>query len=72
MEKLVKELCELLEVDALPLKEKFEDMAEWDSLNALCVIALLDSNYKLRMEVAELHGFRSILEFIEYVIAHKS
>ena len=72
MEKLLTELCEILEVDIVPLESRFEDLADWDSLNALSVIALLDSNYNLRMDGAGLQNFENISEFIQYVIANKS
>lgn len=72
MEKLIAELCEILEVDDLPLDSRFEDMPEWDSLNALSVIALLDSVYGIRMDAAGLQKFGNISEFTQHVIAHKS
>lgn len=72
MEQLIKELCEILEVDALPLDTRFEDMVEWDSLNALSVIALLDSTYDMRMDAEGLKKFENITEFIQYVLSNKS
>lgn len=44
MGKLIAELCDILELADLPLNVPFEDLPEWDSLNALSVIALLESN----------------------------
>ena len=72
MEMLIKQLCEILEVDELPLDVRFDEMAEWDSLNALSVIALLDSIYNLRMDAEELRKFENIAEFIQHVLANKS
>ncbi len=72
MEKLIAELCEILEVSTLPMQSRFEDMQEWDSLNALSVIALLDSNYNLRMDAAGLRKFSSISEFVQYVVVQKT
>lgn len=72
MEQLIQELCEILEVDTLPLDARFEDLAEWDSLNALSVIALLDSTYNLRMDAEGLMKFKNIKEFAQYVLAKKS
>lgn len=71
MEKLIAELCDILEVAELPEDERFEDLAQWDSLNALSVIALLDSNYGIQMEEAELRGFTSIKEFLQHVLASR-
>jgi acyl carrier protein len=67
MNKLIAELCDILEVAVLPLDERFEDLTQWDSLNALSVIALLDSNYGIQMEEVSLRRFASIKEFVQYV-----
>ena len=68
MNKLIAELCDILEVAVLPLDERFEDLTQWDSLNALSVIALLDSNYGIQMEEVSLRRFASIKEFVQYVL----
>ena len=70
MEDLISELCEILEVSELPIKAPFNSMAEWDSLNALSVLAMLD-NYGITMEAEALEKFASISEFIEYVLKNK-
>lgn len=71
MEKLIAELCGILEVAELPLDVRFEDLPEWDSLNALSVIALLESNYGMHMDAAGLQKFGSLTEFVQHVLAHK-
>ena len=71
MEKLVADLCEILEVSEFPLDARFEDLPEWDSLNALSVIALLDSRYGIQIDAAGLLQFVSINEFVRHVIANK-
>jgi acyl carrier protein len=71
MEKLVAELCEILELRELPLDARFEDLSEWDSLNALSVIALLDSSYRIQIDAAGLQKFVSINEFVQYVLASR-
>jgi acyl carrier protein len=69
MDKLVAELCEILEVSELPIYARFEDLPEWDSLNALSVIALLDSIYGIEIDAARLQKFGSINEFVQHVLA---
>ena len=69
MEKLVAELCEILEVTDLPLDAPFEDLPEWDSLNALSVIALLESSYQIEIDAEALQKFGSVNEFVNYVLA---
>lgn len=68
MEKLVAELCEILEISELSLDTRFEDLPEWDSLNALSVIALLDSNYGIQIDAAGLQAFGNINEFVKHVL----
>ena len=71
MEKLIAELCEALELSELPLDARFEDLPEWDSLNALSVIALLDSSYGIQVDATELQSFSSIDEFVQHVLSSR-
>jgi acyl carrier protein len=71
MENLIAELCEILEVSELPLDSRFEDLSEWDSLNALSVIALLDSSYGIQIDAAGLQKFGSINEFLQHVLTSR-
>ena len=70
MEELITELCEILEVSDLPLDSAFNSMPEWDSLNALTIIAMLDA-YGISMDAEKLEEFASISIFIEYVLENK-
>jgi acyl carrier protein len=70
MENLISELCEILEVSELPIQSPFSSMEEWDSLNALTVLSMLDS-YGLTMEAEALEEFESISKFLEYVLENK-
>jgi acyl carrier protein len=71
VEKFVAELCELLEIDELPLDARLEDLPEWDSLNALSVIALVDSSYGIQIDAAGLQKFSSIKEFVHHVLSSR-
>lgn len=71
MEKLIAKLCDILEVAELPLDVRFKDLPKWDSLNALSVIALLESNYGVHMDAASLYKFDSVNEFVQHVLTHK-
>jgi acyl carrier protein len=70
MKELLSELCEILEVSDLPLESSFNSMDEWDSLNALTVLAMLDS-YGISMDVEKLEEFESISIFLDYVLENK-
>jgi acyl carrier protein len=67
MEKLVKNIEELLEVENLDINLKFTDMEEWDSLSVLSILALLDSDYGMNLTQTEIENFSSIADFIKHV-----
>jgi len=71
MDKIIADLCEILEVSELPLDARFQELPEWDSLNALSVIALLDSSYGIQIDGAGLQKFGSISEFVQYVLTSR-
>lgn len=71
MEELVQKLAEILEVNDLDVTKKFSDYEEWDSLAALTIIALLDSDYKLAMTGKEILAFDSIEAFCKEVISRQ-
>jgi acyl carrier protein len=70
MEQLKSELCQILEVSDLPLDSPFISMPEWDSLNALSIISMLDSN-NIQMSAEQVEKFSTIREFLDYVIKNK-
>ena len=71
MEVLVEKLTEILEVEALDVTKKFTDYDEWDSLSALSVIAMLDSDYNTTMKGNELTEFESIEAFCKEVLSRQ-
>jgi acyl carrier protein len=70
MEQLKSELCQILEVSDLPIDSPFTSMPEWDSLNALSIISMLDS-YSIQMSAEQVEKYSTIREFLEYVIKNK-
>lgn len=71
MEVLVEKLKEILEVEELDVTKKFTDYDEWDSLSALSVIAMLDSDYNTTMKGNELTEFESIEVFCKEVLSRQ-
>lgn len=69
MEQLKKEIAEILEVADLDTSKKFTDYDEWDSLAALSLLALLDSDYNKQMKVQQIYDFANIEEFCMAIIA---
>lgn len=68
MEILIAKLAEILEVEELDLTKKFTDYDEWDSLCALSILAMLDSDYHKTMKVVDIRNFSSIEEFCKNVL----
>lgn len=69
MEELVAKLAEILEVEDLDITKKFTDYEEFDSLAALTILAMLDSDYNKTMKVADIRGFESIEAFCKKVLS---
>lgn len=71
MEELIEKLAEILEVEDLDVTKKFTDYEEWDSLSALSVLAMLDSDYNTSMKADEVVAFESIEAFCNEVLSRK-
>ena len=71
MEELKEKLAEILEVEDLDVTKKFTDYEEWDSLSALSVIAMLDSDYHTSMTGKEILSFDTIGDFCKEVLARQ-
>ena len=69
MEELLKSLAEILEVEELDITKKFADYDEFDSLAALTILALLDSDYHKTMKASDIRGYSSIEAFCNDVLA---
>lgn len=68
MDELLEKIAEILEVEAVDVDKKFTDYEEWDSLCALSIIAMLDSDYNMTMKNKEIIEFASIGDFCKAVI----
>ena len=69
MEELITKLAEILEVEDLDVNKKFADYDEWDSLSALSVLAMLDSDYHIQMKNADIAAYENIEAFCKDVMA---
>ena len=69
MEELIEKLAEILGVEELDVTKKFTDYEEWDSLAALSILAMLDSDYHKTMKAADLRSFQSVEDFCKAVLA---
>lgn len=72
MRTFIDEICDILEVSEISMEVRLEDLPEWDSLNELSVIAVLESDYGIQMNSSELKRFSNLRELNEYVEAEKT
>ena len=56
-------------MEDLDTTKKFGDYEEFDSLAALTIIAMLDSDYHQSMKASDIRGYESIEAFCNAVLA---
>ncbi|MFT4847599.1 MAG: acyl carrier protein [Sediminicola sp.] len=67
-EKLLGQIAEILEVDDVTINEELNNFDEWDSLTALSIIALVDSDYNKRLSNIQLKGFVTIGDLVAFIL----
>ncbi len=68
-EKLIKALAEALEIEAAVIKEEdnFRDYETYSSLTELSVLAMLDSDFGIEIEMKEFNRYRTVGDLIDLV-----
>ncbi|MBQ9312827.1 MAG: hypothetical protein IJ213_07270 [Bacteroidales bacterium] len=69
MKELLGQLAEILEVEDIDITKKFTDYDEFDSLAALTILAMLDSDYNKTMKTSTIREYESIEAFCKDVLA---
>lgn len=67
-EELLGKLAEILEVDKVSLNDELESFDEWDSLTALSIIALADSDYNKKLSNDLMKEFKSIDDIVNFML----
>ncbi len=67
-EELLNKIAEILEVDQVSLDDQLESFDEWDSLTALSLIALADSDYDKKLTNDILKEFKSINDLVTFIL----
>lgn len=67
-EELLDKLAEILEVEQVSLNDELEIFDEWDSLTALSIIALADSDYNKKLTNDLLKEFKTINDLVNFII----
>lgn len=67
-EELLNKIAEILEVDHVSLDDQLESFDDWDSLTALSIIALADSEYNKKLTNNTLKEFKSIDDLVNFIL----
>ena len=60
-------LLEILNVENLPLNASQENMAEWDSIVYLTIIARLEEKFKLKINQDNINNFGSVKSIVKEI-----
>jgi acyl carrier protein len=73
-EKLITALAEALEMEASHIKPKdiFRDYPSYSSLTELSVLAMLDSDFGIEIEMKEYNKYKTVDELIQLVSHHSA
>lgn len=73
-EKLILELAEALEIEAedINLVDNFREYDAYDSLTELSVLAMLDSEFGIEIEMEEYKNYKTVGELLNLVIEKSS
>ena len=68
-EKLIKALAEAIEMDPAIIKEedKFRDYETYSSLTELSVLAMLDSDFGIQIEMKEFNNYHTVKDLVNLV-----
>lgn len=68
-EKFIESIKEALEIEdhEVNLGDHFRDYEEWDSLNRLSLIAMLDDEYGVQIETAEFEQLETVEDLLKTV-----
>ena len=71
MEKKVEKFCEklayILETDEVKLETVLKDFEEWDSLSALSIIAMVDSDYGVTIFAKDIMKLKTVKDLFSYI-----
>lgn len=73
-EKLINALAEALEMDSKQIKEgdNFRDYENYDSLHELSVLAMLDSEFGIEIEMKEFNSYYTVSDLLQLVSSKSS
>ena len=74
MEERIKEILkEALEIEDhdVKLEDEFRNYHEWDSLNRLSLIALIDENFNIQIENEKFNQLKTVRDLLSHIEEHR-
>jgi len=73
-EKLINALAEALEKNSpeIKLEDTFRDYEEYSSLSELSVVAMLDSEFGIEIEMEEFNKYKTVADLLNLVEKHSN
>jgi len=70
-EKLINALAEAMEIEAAMIKEEdnFREYESYSSLTELSILAMLDSDFGIEIEMKEFNGYKTVKDLIDLVMS---
>ncbi|HOK75829.1 MAG TPA: acyl carrier protein [Bacteroidales bacterium] len=68
-EKLINALAEALEMDAskIKLEDKFRDYENYSSLTELSILAMMDSEFGIELEMKDFNNLTTVNDLLDYI-----
>jgi len=72
-EKLINALAEALEMDAskIKLEDKFRDYENYSSLTELSILAMMDSEFGIELEMKDFNNLTTVNDLLDYIEKNK-
>ncbi len=67
MDKFLKSLSEVFEIDDIKPDDEFRDYEEWDSMAYLSIIAMIDENYDIVIPGEEFSKLNRVIDIYNYI-----
>lgn len=73
-EDFLKRFAEAMEIDAdsISMDSRFRELEEWDSMNRLSVVVMLDEEYNVQIEEQRFSQLETLQELYKEVIARSN
>lgn len=72
MDEFLAEMAEILEEDQVSADDELQDFESWDSLAALSVLALADSEFGVTLTAQEANGASTVGDLYQLILAKKA